>query len=133
MEENHCVSSDQIDSVLIDIDTPPGTSSPERPYTGNAGITEFTVSYTVRCAGGYTGDACDVCTGLDCVYGVCVGSDNDLSCSCDLGFTGTRCQTVIGSPDPDKGNTPRSHSMPAKILFNIIMHARHAFHARSNF
>ena len=46
--DDRCGPSDQIDIVFINIDIPPGTSSPINTYPGNAGIVDFRVSFSVR-------------------------------------------------------------------------------------
>ena len=90
---SRCGRSYLIDIVLININIRPGTRSGRRTYSGTAGIARFTISYSVRCALGYYGDACDRCLSLNCgQHGRCIGNIGGISCVCDPGYSGTRCQ-----------------------------------------
>ena len=118
-DEESCGSSRYIDQVFINMDDLVGTTSPEQPYTGNAGLVEFTVSYSVRCAVDHYGAdctrectnfvSCDGC-GLPGFFGefcqfpadncsevYCNGNgeceDGSPTCDCEPGYTGDRCDT----------------------------------------
>ena len=101
-----------------------GTRTPERMYTGNAGLAQFTVSYSVRCAVDHYGAdctrectnfvSCEGCSlpGLmgefcqspanNCDEAYCNGngecmavSPYSISCSCHVGFLGEMCGVNI--------------------------------------
>ena len=74
-----------------------GTSSPTGTYRGQAGIAEFSVSFTVQCAAGFSGDRCRQCEGIICENGQCEGELNNFVCVCDPGYTGERCQNTLGN------------------------------------
>ena len=66
-----------------------GTRTPERMYTGNAGLAQFTVSYSVRCAVDHYGADCT----RECT--------NFVSCEgCSLpGLMGEFCQSPANNCD----------------------------------
>ena len=101
--DGRCGPNDQIDIIFIDIDIAPGTSSPQRTYTGSAGIVEMTVSFSVQCADGFSGQACEECFALTCNNGQCVSEEDtdSFSCVCNPGYTGVRCENTL----EDSGQT----------------------------
>ena len=116
-----CVLHLSIDQVLIDIDIPVGTSSPEQAFEGDARIAYFNVSYSVRCAADYYGEdctsectnfvSCEECglpglTGVFCQFPADICSvvycndngeceDGSPTCDCVLGFEGDSCEVDI--------------------------------------
>ena len=55
-------------------------------------------SYKCQCKKGYIGDGRDTCTRTcfeDCIHGKC-SQGPDYKCICDLGYTGTNCNTDCG-------------------------------------
>lgn len=120
--ERDCALVERIDSVVVDILGPVGTTIPETEYVGTAGLVKLNISFEVRCdddfygedcltfcldfescAGcglpGYTGESCQFdindCEDIDCHDGECIDKVNGFTCDCEIGFTGDLCQYNI--------------------------------------
>ena len=122
-QEGRCVFLETvlIDEVVITMDVPVGTRRPEQTYRGNAGLAQFTVSYSVRCAVDHYGADCTrECTNFvscegcglpgffgefcqfpadNCDEDYCNSNgeceDGSLTCDCEDGYEGDRCEVDI--------------------------------------
>ena len=95
-----------MDVVLIDHNLTVGQASQRQEHTGIFKFVTMDLSMTVLCAQNFQGadcaqcvqpgSDCDDCVGVNCSgNGWCVDGNNSISCTCNPGYTGDRCQINI--------------------------------------